>query len=281
MRAISSSYGRSGRRAKGGACETHTARNENERAPADTAAGRTAEAVVRRAGARERARPGALRPDRALGGRNEGVEGGEGSPDRPQTSPLLRQPGRNTTERVKAARGCGQGMAGTVGEESTRNIVGVRYVVLPERVTNHREFARHMWEARRWDEHTPSSAWEAQASSKRPVTGRCRAFLDALKGETGPVTESGLEGQARRSHGKRRTRSRAAGANWTLPDRLRPEEGERQLCVEADGRRWHTDEKGERLGPGTSGAMLSASHRMEDVAFSGTERSKRTPRGAY
>ena len=140
------------------------------------------------------------------------------------------------------------GYRGTVGEESTRNVVGVRYVVLPGRIVNHREFARRMWEARRATTYALVCVGSA-GLLERPVNGRCRAFLDALKGGAGPATESesGLEdrlGEAMEEAGLEAERQVRVG-RYRLDFALR--KGERQLCVEADGRRWHTNEEGERV----------------------------------
>ena len=176
---------------------------------------------------------------------NEGWRAAKAAPT--ARRPLLYFVNRAEHDRARESRQrVWAGYGGTVGEESTRNVVGVRYVVLPERITNHREFARRMWEARRATTHALVCVG-SPSLLERPVTGRCRAFLDALKGETGPVTESGLEdrlGEAMETAGLEAERQVQIG-RYRIDFALR--KGERQLCVEADGRRWHTDEKGERL----------------------------------
>ena len=105
-----------------------------------------------------------------------------------------------------------------------------------------------MWEARRATTHALVCVGSTRLL-ERPVDGRCRAFLDALKGGAGPASgsESGLEdrlGEAMEEVGLEAERQVRVG-RYRLDFALR--KGERQLCVEADGWRWHTNEEGERV----------------------------------
>ena len=105
-----------------------------------------------------------------------------------------------------------------------------------------------MWEARRATTYTVVCVGSTRLLEK-PVDGRCRAFLDALKGGTGPApeSESGLEdrlGEAMDEAGLEAERQVRVG-RYRLDFALR--QGERQLCIEADGGRWHTNEEGERV----------------------------------
>ncbi len=138
------------------------------------------------------------------------------------------------------------GYIGTVGTAMARNVVGVRYIALPDVITDPREFAKRMWDARRATTHALICVGNPSLFQK-PADWRSRAFLDALKGRSGPVTESGLEDELSEAmeqaglHAERQMQVGRYRIDFALT------KGERQLCVEADGKIWHTDEEGKRV----------------------------------